>query len=103
MRYPCTAQGNAQRFADKYGTDFRFDAAKGIWLTPDGSGGWEKELVCAAESCMRSLTSDIWFDFSQSEDNESKALHAWAITSESDFVIQRSLKIAQGLLQGGVK
>jgi putative DNA primase/helicase len=108
-----TDLGNAERFVDRHGGNFRFCAALG-WLHYDGAR-WKADAKSAAyraaADTVRSIADEaerfdelaISFegvddDARKDAEQQAKALRRWALQSEADYRQRSMLNLAQHML-----
>lgn len=99
--YPLTDAGNAERFADKFGADFRFVTEWQAWARYDG-----RRWVQMEESpswAMVETVRQIHSDAARLEPEARDALQKFARASESGTRIRESVKLARGKLLVGVE
>ncbi len=93
--YMCTDLGNAQRFADQHGHDFRYVFPWGKWLVWDGRR-WKIDDTGEAVRRAKDTARTIFKAAAKAQDEErTKELGKWALRSQSETRIKAMLELAK--------
>jgi putative DNA primase/helicase len=93
--YLCTEFGNAQRFADQHGSNFRYVHPWRKWLGWD-SRRWKIDDTGAAERCAKETVRSIFEEAAKAAgDDQAKELGKWALQSQSATRLHATLELAK--------
>jgi putative DNA primase/helicase len=97
-KYPLTDAGNAERFADTFGDQIKYNWDNKKWMAYDGIRWNVEQGEAIAHNYAIQVARDIHKKALNINDSDEKKKHiAWAFKSESAYGINNMLKLARAL------